>query len=92
MTLHKEYVEHNGQTIRFTVAYDKANGRYRVTAVPCKRTELRPGLFIEEIGAFTGFNDTLLQVERQSAKRLKTAINELNMRKEKYLAYFDNPA
>jgi hypothetical protein len=59
----------------------------QVTCVPVKRSTTG-GVTIEEFGAFTGFNDNLIEVERQSAKRLQSAIAELQNRKEKYLQHF----
>lgn len=98
MTLHKEYHvidrAYNNpekQTIKFAVSYWKGTG-YRVTAVPVKISDHTDGkgngYQMETVGAYTGFNDTLLQASRQSAKSLKEAITILESRKEKYLAYF----
>ena len=95
MTLHKEYhTLENGQTIKFSVFFNQElrtwatsqpiEKGYRVTVVPVKITQF-DGYTVEETGAFTGFGDTLLVVDRQSAKRLKQAIGILNERKERYL-------
>jgi hypothetical protein len=46
------------------------------------------GIVMEESGAMTGFNDTLMQVDRQSKKRLEKAISVLHERIDKYLQYF----
>ncbi len=43
---------------------------------------------MEEFGAFTGFNDILYEVNRQSSKRLDKAIKILGERKDKYLEQF----
>lgn len=97
MSLHKEYIDICGNEVRFTISFnrEKINWAtsqpkkigYQVNAVPVKRTQ-REGHSIEETGAFTGFNDCLLEVDRQSSKRLQQAITELNNRKEKYINYF----
>lgn len=98
--LHKQYEAlENGQQIKFSVSFnkDKTNWAtsqpidigYRVSAVPVNiRSTSNPNIQIEEYGAFTGFNSTLLKVDRQSAKRLNTAIGELNLKKEQYLDWF----
>jgi hypothetical protein len=84
MTLHKEYHElENGQQVKFSVSFTKGYG-YRITVVPVKITK-HEGYFMEEFGAFTGFNDMLLLVERQSSKRLQSAINLISGRKQQYL-------
>lgn len=99
MYLHKEYhTLPNGQMIKFGVSFNKDTCNwatsqpikvgYRVTVLPVKITQ-HDGYSIEETGAFTGFNDTLLEVDRQSKKRLQTAISILAERKEKYLNYFN---
>lgn len=95
MALHKEYVTlDNGQLIKMSVSFNKDSHNwatsqpidkgYRVTVIPVKITKYET-YSIEETGAFTGFNDTLLKVDRQSAKRLQQAIAILQERKEKYL-------
>lgn len=43
---------------------------------------------MEEYGAYTGFNDTLLEVNRQSSKRLQQAIQILQENKDKYIQWF----
>lgn len=99
-TLHREYHKlPNGQEIKFIVTFNKDRYNwatsqvkkigYQVSATPVKRTDDGGGFIMEEFGAFTGFNDNLLEVDRQSAKRLQTAIKILQGRKEKYLKYFD---
>jgi len=97
MFLHKEYLKIGENEIRFAISFNKnprsfATGQpidkgYRVSAVPVKRTKLA-NVEMEEFGAFTGFNDTLLAIDRQSQKRLQEAIKILNERKEKYINWF----
>ena len=100
-TLHKEYhtIEIDGvkHEIKFSVSFNKDRHNwatsepkkigYQVTVLPVKR-KMGDGYFIEESGAFTGFNDNLLEVDRQSTKRLQSAIQLLSLRKDKYLNYF----
>jgi len=60
---------------------------YRVTATPVKISK-HENYTSEEFEAFTGFGDTLLEVERQSSKRLEAAIAELEKNIEKYINFF----
>jgi hypothetical protein len=101
MTLHKEYHKlENGQEIKFTISFNRESTNwatyqpkkigYQVSATPVKRTILDGGFSMEESGAFTGFLDNLIEVDRQSSKRLQAAINELKIRLPKYLEYFTN--
>lgn len=93
MTLHKEYYHIEGNKyIKFYVTFNKQSFNlsyepkkigYQVTVVPVERGE-----FFESSGAFTGFNDCLLETGRQSAKRLAEALKILDERKEKYLEFF----
>lgn len=96
--LHKEYhILPNGQEIKFSVSFNKSATNlatyqpkkigYEVSAVPVKRSK-GEGFNIEEYGAFTGFNDNLLEVDRQSAKRLLKAIEILHEKKDQYLNLF----
>ncbi len=85
MAIYKEYVTTEKGTIKFSIWYDKNKG-YWVSATPVKITE-RAGYSMEETGAFTGFTDTLLRVERQSSKRADEAIKVLQERKEEYLKF-----
>ena len=95
--LHKEYWNIGGNEIKASIRFNRETVNlatfepkkvgYQVTCVPVKRSKCEGGS-VEEFGAFTGFNDNLIEVERQSAKRLQTAITELRNRKEKYLQYF----
>lgn len=98
MILHKEYHKVRGQEIKFSISFnrDRVNWAtsqpkklgYQVTVTPVKRTE-RDGYTIEETGAFTGFNDNLLEVERQSNKRLQQAKYILAQRIPQYIKYFE---
>ncbi len=85
MSLYKEYTPTDKGTIKFSMWYNKERG-YWVSATPVKITQ-HDGYSMEETGAFTGFVDTLLKVERRSDKRLNEAIAILQERKEKYLQY-----
>lgn len=99
MYLYKEYIKVGDKEIKCTISFNKDATNwvtsqpkkigYQVTCVPVKRSN-RDGICIEEFGAFTGFNDCLLEVDRQSKKRLEKAISILNERKDKYLAYFND--
>ncbi len=87
-----------GTEIRMTIGYRKGGitwatsqrveSGYYVSVTPVVRTDMGGGLTIEESGAFTGFNDTLCEYDRQSAKRLKEAIQILEQRKGMYLSKF----
>lgn len=82
--LHKELYElENGQKVRFSIFFKKGRG-YVVSVVPVKITQ-GDGYQIEEFGAFTGFIDTLLEIDRQSSKRLKSAIDLIPSRLNTYL-------
>ena len=69
--LHKEYLKIGDNEIKFSITFnrEKINWAtsqpkkigYQVTATPVKRTQ-REGYSMEETGAFTGFNDCLLEV------------------------------
>jgi hypothetical protein len=76
----------NRDKINWATSQPKKIG-YNVSVIPVKRT-LHRGHTTTESGAFTGFNDCLLEVERQSSKRLQQAIEMLNTKKEEYLNYF----
>lgn len=98
MILHKEYHMVDDQEIKFTISFNRDSHNwatsqpkkvgYQVTATPVKRLQ-RDGYMIEQSGAFTGFNDNLLEVERQSSKRLEHAKLILSQRMDKYLMYFE---
>ncbi len=102
MTLYKEYVKtkDKGKEIKFTISFNReivswATSQpkkigYQVTIVPVNITDRGNGLVMEEFGAFTGFNDILYEVNRQSKKRLLRAIKILGERKDKYLKQFSH--
>ena len=96
--LHKEYWKIGEQEIKAAISFNRERTNwatsqpkkigYQATCTPVKRTDKGNNIVIEESSAFTGFNDCLLEVDRQSAKRLQTAIEELHKRKEEYLNWF----
>lgn len=63
---------------------------YQVTATPVEIADRGNGITTELSGAFTGFNDCLLAVERQSKKRLEQAIDILDTKIEMYKDFFRN--
>ena len=89
--------ENESVEIKFSISFNKSSHNwatnqpipigYRVAATPVKITKYE-GYSMEEFGAFTGFTDTLLEVDRQSAKRLETAKKVLIERLEQYLQWF----
>lgn len=100
MTLHREYHPHpkgDGE-IEFSISFNReltnwATGQskkvgYQVSVTPTKRTNQENGLVLVEFQAFTGFLDNLLEVNRQSAKRLESAIGILKQRIPKYMEAF----
>lgn len=98
MSLYKEYKElPDGRTIRFSVNFNRGRTNwatsqpkkvgYQVTVTPVELTK-GDGYVMESFAAFTGFNDCLLEVERQGSKRLAQAIAILQERMPKYLDYF----
>ena len=98
MTLHKEYHKlPSGQDIKFSISFNKQRINYatsqpmkigyRVVVVPVK-IEKHPTYTMESSTAFSGFGDCLLEVERQSKKRLEQAIAILAERKDYYLEQF----
>lgn len=100
--LHKEYQEINGQTVKFAISFNKDRTNwatsqpkkigYQVTATPVKITKYDNGIVMEESGAFTGFNDCLLEVDRQSSKRLQSAIAQLAVNMDQYKQWFTDRA
>ena len=96
--LHKEYWKVGEQEIKVAISFNRERINwatsqpkkigYQATCTPVKRTNKGNGIVLEETSAFTGFNDCLLEIDRKSAKRLQTAIEELKKRKEQYLQYF----
>ena len=101
MYLHKEYhtIEIGGkpQEIKMAISFNRETTNwatyepkkvgYQVTAIPVQRTS-GSNFSMEESSVLSGFNDNLLEIDRQSKNRLKSAIAILQERKEKYLDYF----
>jgi hypothetical protein len=97
--LHKEYKSFQDHQIKFSISFNRdqyswATSQrkeigYQVTVTPIRITQ-RDGYSIEESGAFTGFNDSLLKAERQSSKRLQEAIKILHSRMDIYMDYFSD--
>ena len=77
-------ISYNKDTYNWATGQEKTKG-YQLTAIPVKRSGR-----IEEFGAFTGYNTTLVKANRRSKKRLEIAIEELNKNLDKYLQYFIN--
>ncbi len=98
MSLHKEYWDINGHLVRCSISFNKQQINwatsepmkigYRVSCTPIKRKELGNGMYMEEFEAFSGFGDSLFEVDRQSSKRLEAAIKQLATNKEKYTEWF----
>ena len=98
MYLHKEYHQVGDLELKCVISFNKdriswATSRpkkvgYQVTVLPVKRTSCGGGLMVEEVAAFSGFNDCLLEVDRQSSKRLGQAIDVLHFRLEEYCNHF----
>lgn len=98
MSLHKEYINlGNGLELKMSISFSKGGRNwstgndvakgYRGHIIPVKR-RTEENFTIETSGAFTGFNVNLLNVQRQSAKRLAEAIKILKGKKENYLQYW----
>lgn len=96
--LYKEYYHvKDNEYIKISISFnrDRTNWAtyqpkkigYQVNMHPVKRSQSE-NFTIEESGAFTGFLDCLLEVDRQSKKRLEAAIKVLEERKPMYLKYF----
>lgn len=100
MILHREFHPHPKEDgeIQFSVSFNREHRNwatsqpkkvgYEVTVTPIKRTKQEGGIVLTEFGAFTGSNDNLLEVDRQSAKRLMVAVTELHKRIPKYIEAF----
>jgi len=77
---------HKGGTNYAT--YKQIPRSYRLNVVPVKiRNE--GSVSIREFGAFTGFNATILEVNRQSKKRLQTAISTVESKLIEYYNYWN---
>lgn len=96
MILYKEYIKTDveGKEIKFVITFNKEPYSwvtsqskkigYQVTVVPVSISR-KGNIIMEEYGAFTGFNDCLLEVTRQSSKRLVEAISALKSRQPVYM-------
>lgn len=84
----KIYISFNKDRINWATNESKKIG-YQVTAVPVKVSNT-VGARIEESGAFTGFNDCILEIDRQSKKRLDKAIELLQAKIPTYKEWFKN--
>ena len=101
-TLFTAYRPHpNGKEnhkIKFTISFNKsltnwATGQskkigYYLNAVPIEETKSASGYTIQSFMAFSGFNALLLEVDRQSSKRLDTAIKTFEERTEECMEFF----
>lgn len=100
MENHRVYVktDKEGIEIRFRISFNKETHNwatsqqmekgYRVNATPVEISR-NSGYQTESFGAFTGFGDTLLACNRRSSKRYAEAIEILEERMLKYLAWFE---
>ena len=77
-------ISYNKDTYNWATGQPKTKG-YELNAVPVKRSGM-----IEEFGAFTGYNTTLVKCSRRSKKRLQMSIDELTLNIDKYLQFFIN--
>ena len=97
--LYRKYIPYKDRELEFDIHFNKqltnwATGRsqkigYYITITPVKRSR-QDGLLIKEFGAFTGFKDLLLEVDRQSKKRLEEAIRIAESRSEEYINWFED--
>ena len=102
MYLHKKYLDtsvsnvkiklgisFNRETTNWATSEAKKVG-YQVTAVPVEVMDMEGGGGRWESSvAFTGFNDCLLEIGRQSKKRLEKAIEVLNANEARYKEFFE---
>ena len=99
MSLYKEYFDTDVETkkIKLTISFNKSttnwatsrptNKGYMVTCVPVElKKEI--GYTTETFMAFSGFNDLVLKVDRQSSKRLEEAKSIAKANTKQYLEYF----
>lgn len=81
-------ISFNKDTVQWATSQPKQIG-YQLTATPVTR-ELRDGRYwVETSGAFTGFFKIILPIERQSSKRLQTAIEQYKIEKESFIKWFE---
>lgn len=100
-TLFTAYRPHpNGKEnhkIKFTIHFNKelsnwATGQpkklgYYINATPIEE-ESRNGYTIQSSVAFSGFNALIFEVDRQSSKRLDTAVKSFHERTEEFMEFF----
>jgi len=98
MNLHTEYwpiegeknkfikvtIHFNKDTIHWSSLERKEKG-YTVTCTPVEKGDM-----FESFGAFTGFYEIIYPINRQSKKRLQTAIKILEEKTTTYKQYFIN--
>ena len=103
MILHKAYTAHPDgiQELKISISFNKepinwVNSKpqkigYYATVVPVRRTKPSTGsnVVIEESGAFTGFRNCILEVDRQSKKRLESAIKIATDNIPTYVKWFE---
>lgn len=99
MSLYKEYFDTDVETkkIKLTINFNKStinwatsrptNKGYMVTCVPVELKK-EMGYTTETFMAFSGFNDLVLKVDRQSSKRLEEAKVIAKAKTKQYLEYF----
>jgi len=88
-------ISFNKETRNWATGESKKIG-YQVSAVPVKINDFSHknvrGELVhftsEESGAFTGFCDNLIEIDRQSKKRLESAISKLKENMETYKEWF----
>jgi hypothetical protein len=88
MKIHQSYKDIAGQHIEFTVSYYKENGQYRLSAYPVK-ISTGNGVIMKEFGAFTGFTDLLLVVQRKSKNRDIEAVKVMESKMPQYIEWFE---
>jgi len=96
MNLHTEYWPIEGEKNKFiktTIHYNKetyhwATGKSKQKGYAVNCTPVEKGDMFESFTAFTGFYDIIYPIDRQSKKRLQTAIKMLEESTEKYKQYF----
>lgn len=80
-------ISFNRDSVNWATSQPKKIG-YQATIIPVERTDRGQGIVMESSSAFSGFNDCLLECDRQSKKRLEKAIEMLHERLDRYLQYF----
>lgn len=97
MSLFKKYIDtiEDNKKIKFSISFNRdtynwATGERKKIGYQITATPVEIGDRFESFTAFSGFNDCLLEVDRQSSKRLTKAIEILQEREKLYLEYFMN--